>query len=72
VDALESASGKLAMVLPANCSLQQITVADIGEFVAAVVERRDTVFGHRFDIAGDELTGDEVAATLSKVMGREV
>lgn len=64
--------GKLAMALPAGRSLQQITVADIGAFVAAVIERRDTVFGRRFDIAGDELTGEEAAAILSKVTGREV
>ena len=60
------------MALPANRSLQQIAVADIGAFVAAVIERGDAVFGRRFDIAGDELTGDEAAAILAKVTGREV
>jgi predicted ester cyclase len=40
--------------------------------VAAGIERGDTVFGRRFDIAGDELTGEEAAAILSKVTGREV
>jgi len=64
--------GKLAMALPTTRSLQQIAVADIGAFVAAVIERGDTVFGRRFDIAGDELTGEEAAAVLSKVTGREV
>ena len=64
--------GKLSMALPASRFLQQITVADIGAFVAAVIERGDTVFGRRFDIAGDELTGEEAAAMLSKVTGREV
>jgi uncharacterized protein YbjT (DUF2867 family) len=64
--------GKLAMALPASRSLQQIAVADIGAFVAAVIERSGTVFGRRFDIAGDELTGGEAAAILSKVTGREV
>src|SRR6266404_2207771 len=64
--------GKLAMAMPASRSLQQITVADIGAFVAAVIERNDTVFGRRFEIAGDELTGQEAAAILSKVMDREV
>src|SRR5437899_4640060 len=64
--------GKLAMAMPASRSLQQITVADIGAFVAAVIERNDTVFGRRFDIAGDELTGEEAAAILSRVTGREV
>jgi uncharacterized protein YbjT (DUF2867 family) len=64
--------GKLALALPASRSLQQIAVADIGEFVAAVIARRDTVFGRRFDIAGDELTGEEAAAILSKATGREI
>ena len=64
--------GKLAMALPASRSLQQIAVADIGAFVAAVIERGHTVFGRRFDIAGDELTGEQVAAVLSKVTGREI
>jgi uncharacterized protein YbjT (DUF2867 family) len=64
--------GKLAMAMPGSRSLQQIAVADIGAFVAAVIERRDTAFGRRFDVAGDELTGDEAAAILSKVTGRKV
>jgi uncharacterized protein YbjT (DUF2867 family) len=64
--------GKLAMALPASRSLQQITVADIGAFVAAVIERNENVFGRRFDIAGDELTGQEAATILSKVTSREI
>ncbi len=64
--------GKLAMALPATRPLQQIAVADIGAFAAAIIERRDTVLGQRFDIAGDELTGDEAAAILSRVAGREI
>ena len=64
--------GKLAMALPANRLLQQIAVADIGAFVETVIDRGDTVFGRRFDIAGDELTGDQAAAILSKVTGREI
>ena len=64
--------GKLAMALPGGRSLQQIAVADIGAFVVAVIERGDNVFGRRFDIAGDELTGDHAATILSKVTDREI
>jgi uncharacterized protein YbjT (DUF2867 family) len=64
--------GKFALALPAGRSLQQITVSDIGAFVAAVLERGDKVIGSRFDIAGDRLTGDEAANILSKVTSREV
>ena len=64
--------GKLAMALPSKRSLQQVAVADIGAFVAALIERGETVFGRRIDIAGDELTGDEAAAVLANVTGREI
>ena len=64
--------GKLAQAMPATRSLQQIAVADIGGFAAAVFDRRETVFGRRIDIAGDELTGGEAAAILSEVTSREI
>lgn len=64
--------GKLAMALPEDTALQQVSVKNIGEFAAAMIERRDAVFGRRFDIAGDELTGARAAATLAKAAGREI
>ena len=51
--------GRIALALPATRKLQQVAVADIGAFVASLVERRDTVFGRRIEIAGDELSGEE-------------
>ena len=64
--------GKLAMALPASRALQHIAAADIGAFVASVIERGETVCGRRFETAGDALTGEEAAAIVSKVTGREV
>jgi uncharacterized protein YbjT (DUF2867 family) len=64
--------GTLAMALPANRSLQQIAVADIGRFVAAVVGRRDELRGRRIDIAGDAPNGLEMAAALSAAADRPV
>ena len=63
-------AGKVAMAMPATHPLQQIAVADIGAFAAAIIERREAVFGQRFDIAGDELTGEETAAVLSNATGQ--
>lgn len=63
--------GKLALAMPAAYLLQQISVADIGAFAAAIIERREAVFGQRFDIAGDEISGNDSVAVLSKVTGRE-
>ena len=64
--------GKVKLAMPANRKLQQISVKNIGAFVAALVERREKVFGKRIDIAGDELTGEETAAILSKASGNEM
>ena len=66
------ADGTLAMAMTGTTPLQQIAVADIGAFAAAVFERREAVFGRRFDIAGDELTGDHAASILVAVTGRQV
>ena len=66
------AQGTLSMAMPGDLKLQQIAVADIGSFAVTLIERRDQVFGQRFDIAGDELTNDEVASTLSQIIGTEV
>lgn len=70
VEALRN--GVYAFGLPAQRTNQLIAVADIGAFVAAVIERNASVFGKRFDIAGDELSGTEQAAILSRSIGRPV
>jgi hypothetical protein len=45
--------------MPPKRVIQLIAVADIGAFAAALIERRGQVFGKRFDLAGDELSGAE-------------
>ncbi|MDW6020417.1 NmrA/HSCARG family protein [Mesorhizobium sp. BAC0120] len=64
--------GTYAFALPPRRVLQLIGLADIGAFVTALVERRDQVFGKRFDIAGDELSGEEQAKILSQAIGRTI
>jgi uncharacterized protein YbjT (DUF2867 family) len=64
--------GTYAFAVPAKRALQLVALADIGAFVAALVERREQVFGKRFDIAGDELTGDAQAKILSQAIGRPI
>ncbi|MCH8245433.1 MAG: NmrA/HSCARG family protein [Bacteroidetes bacterium] len=64
--------GTLAMPMPADTALQQIAVETIGQFVASIIERRESVFGQRFDIASDEKTGEEVAQILSEKLGRTI
>ncbi|OAV51712.1 nucleoside-diphosphate sugar epimerase [Rhizobium sp. WYCCWR10014] len=64
--------GVYAAALPPARVLQQITIDDIGAFVATLAERREQVFGKRFDIAGDELSGEQQAKILSEVVGRPI
>jgi uncharacterized protein YbjT (DUF2867 family) len=64
--------GTYAFAMPAKRVLQLVTLEDIGAFVAALVERREQVFGKRFDIAGDELSGEEQAKILSQAIGRPI
>ena len=64
--------GVHAFPMPPKRVLQLVALADIGMFVAALAERRERVFGKRFDFAGDELSGEEQAKILSQAIGRPV
>jgi uncharacterized protein YbjT (DUF2867 family) len=66
------AKGTLSMALPATRRIQMIAVADIAQFTALVIERRDQFLGQRIDIASDELTAVRAAATISEASGRHV
>ena len=66
------AQGSIAMALPATRRLQQIAVADIAQFTALVIERRETFLGKRIDIASDELTATTAAEIISEVSGRPI
>ncbi|BAB54033.1 NmrA/HSCARG family protein [Mesorhizobium japonicum] len=64
--------GTLAFAMPPKRVLQLVALADIGAFVAALAERRDEVFGKRYDFAGDELSGEEQAKILTEAIGRPI
>ena len=56
---------KIIQALPNDIKLQQISLRNMGEFVADIIEKRSSVFGQRFNIAGDEVSGDEMADILT-------
>jgi uncharacterized protein YbjT (DUF2867 family) len=64
--------GTFAFPMPPKRVIQLIALADIGAFVAVLIERRDQVFGKRFDLAGDELSGEEQVKILSHATGRPI
>ena len=64
------AKGIYAAPLPPARALAQVAVADIGAIAVGVLEDAGRFTGKRFDLASDELTGNDLVASLSRVTGR--
>jgi uncharacterized protein YbjT (DUF2867 family) len=65
--------GKLAFVLPmADKKLPGIAVEDIGRCAYGIFKRGPEYVGKTVGIAGEHLTGGEMAAALSRALGQEV
>ena len=64
------AKGIYGGTLPPTRTLAQVAVADIGAVAVRVLEEPGRFTGKRFDLASDELTGNDVVAILSRVTGR--
>src|SRR5258708_9217111 len=64
------AKGIYASALPPTRALAQVAVADIGAVAVRVLEDAGRFTGKRFDLASDELTGNDALAILSRVTGR--
>ena len=71
-NAADLATGRFRQALKATIPLKQISVRDIGRFNALVIEHPDRFVGRRINIAGDELTGPDMAAALSTATGRSI
>jgi uncharacterized protein YbjT (DUF2867 family) len=59
-----------AAPLPPARRLAQVAVADIGAVAVRLLEDPARFAGKRFDLAGDELTGNDVIGVLSRVTRR--
>jgi uncharacterized protein YbjT (DUF2867 family) len=64
------AKGIYASALAPTRALAQVAVADIGAVAVRVLEDAGRFTGKRFDLASDELTGNDALAILSRVTGR--
>jgi uncharacterized protein YbjT (DUF2867 family) len=64
------AKGIYAVPLPPTRALAQVAVADVAAVAVRVLEDAGRFTGQRFDLASDELTGNDTAAILSRVTGR--
>lgn len=67
------ADGKLALTMPmGDKKLPGIAAEDIGKSARAIFARGDEFIGKRVGIAGEHLTGAQMAAALTKALGEEV
>jgi uncharacterized protein YbjT (DUF2867 family) len=65
--------GRLVLALPmADGTLAGIASEDIGKTAYGIFKRGDELAGRTVSIAGEHLTGAEMAAHLSKALGEEV
>jgi uncharacterized protein YbjT (DUF2867 family) len=65
--------GKLALTLPiGNAKMAGIASEDIGRCAYGIFKNGSSMIGKKVGIAGEHLTGDEMAAALSKALGEEV
>jgi uncharacterized protein YbjT (DUF2867 family) len=59
----------LRMPMPGNVPLQMVAVADIGAAAAAILVDPDRITGGSIELAGDELTGEQIAAVIGEQRG---
>lgn len=64
------AKGTYASALSPTRALAQVAVPDIGAVAVRVLEEPARFTGKRFDLAGDELSGNDAMSILSRVTGR--
>ena len=65
--------GALAFTLPmGEARLPGIAAEDIGKCALGIFKKRDAYLGRTVGIAGEHLTGSQMAAALTKALGREV
>jgi uncharacterized protein YbjT (DUF2867 family) len=65
-------AGRLVYPLPPQRPLQQVAVADLAGLAALAIEQPERFAARRIDVAGDELTGPQMAAVLAEVTGRPI
>lgn len=69
----KGADGKLAITFPmGKKKMAGIAAGDIGKCAYGIFKKGKEMIGKRIGIAGDQLTCDEMAQSLSKALGQEV
>jgi uncharacterized protein YbjT (DUF2867 family) len=64
--------GVLSLPLAPHRGLQLVPMADLAAFCTRVMEWPEELYGKRFEVASDEVTGEQAAALLSYVSGHKL
>nr|WP_221381521.1 NmrA/HSCARG family protein [Actinoplanes polyasparticus] len=64
--------GQLSFLMRPGQSMQFIAVHDIGRIVAAIFADPDRYLGLTLEIAGDQLTGNDLAGHLTRAVGKPI
>lgn len=64
--------GTVAIGIKPDTRLQMIAVQDIGKYIKVAFEKAATLNRRAIDLAGDALTGPEIAAQLSNLTGAQL
>jgi uncharacterized protein YbjT (DUF2867 family) len=69
----KDANGKLQLTLPiGNAKMGGIAAEDIGKAAYGIFKKGKQLIGKKVGLAGDQLTGDEMAEGLTKALGQPV
>lgn len=66
------ARGVYAQALSPDHKINQVTVLDIAGLAAWAIEHPETMVGERIEVASEDISGNEIAAILSDILGRTI
>jgi uncharacterized protein YbjT (DUF2867 family) len=64
-------AGKVPTFMPATRTLQQVPIVDIVAFAVLALEQRDRFAGRRIEIGSDQLSAEQMAQSLTRIVGRQ-
>jgi uncharacterized protein YbjT (DUF2867 family) len=64
-------AGAFPSPIPVDLPMQQVAIADLAELAVTAIERPDEFAGERITVASDELSGEDAARALVRVLGRD-
>jgi uncharacterized protein YbjT (DUF2867 family) len=73
-DATYGVTGEHSLIrtIPSNVVIQHVAISDIGAFAALAFGNPDYYVGRAIELAGDELTGEQIISAITRATGRRL